>query len=254
MLSSFDTVGPMYQEMPNFLEKIKYQNVTDNLHTVFQDAHKTNEPVFTWFPKHPENLEYFNQHMAARRESMTTWLDVYPVEKETAGWNPEAPVFVDIGGGIGHQCAELKAKYPQLQGRVILHELPHCIEKALSTPGIENMVHDCFKSEPVKGAKYYHLRGVLHDFPDDKCRVILRNIIPAMSKDSAILIEEMVLPVSGVHWQATQVDLTMMCALAAVERTEEHWRALLDSVGLKIDKIFVHKPSVHESVIVAVPK
>ena len=75
-----------------------------------------------------------------------------------------------------------------------------------------------------------------------------------MGKDSAILIEDMVLPASGVHWQATQVDLTMMCALAAVERTKDQWHDLLDSVGLKIKNVYVHKPSVHESVIVAVPK
>ena len=98
------------------------------------------------------------------------------------------------------------------------------------------------------------MRGVLHDWPDDKCRLILQNIIPAMGKDSVILIEDMVLPASGVHWQSTQVDLTMMCALAAVERTEDQWRALLDSAGLEISKVYVHKPSVHEGVIVAVPR
>ena len=104
------------------------------------------------------------------------------------------------------------------------------------------------------GARYYHLRGVLHDFPDDKCQLILRNIIAVMGKESSILIEEMVLPSSGVHWQATQVDLTMMCALGGVERTEDQWRELLDAVGLKIAKVLVHKPSVHESVIEAVLK
>ena len=109
-------------------------------------------------------------------------------------------------------------------------------------------------SNTIIGAKYYHLRGVLHDFPDDKCRVILKNIVQAMGKKSSILIEEMVLPASGVHWQATQVDLTMMCALAAVERTKEHWEALLGSVDLKIENIYFHKPSVHEGVIVAVSK
>ena len=98
------------------------------------------------------------------------------------------------------------------------------------------------------------MRGVLHDFPDDTCRLILQNIIPAMSKESAILIDDMVLPDVNVHWQATQIDLTMMCALAGMERTREQWLALLDSVGLRIAQIYVHIPSDHESVIVAVSK
>lgn len=98
------------------------------------------------------------------------------------------------------------------------------------------------------------MRGVLHDFPDDKCRIILKNIIDVLGPDSLILIDDMVLPNTGVYWQTTQVDLTMMSALAARERTHEDWLALLDSAGLKIADIHVYTPAVHESVITAVPK
>lgn len=209
--------------------------------------------------------------MASRRDASSTWLSVYPILEETQGWNPELPVFIDMGGGIGHQCAELKAKYPQLPGRVILQELPHCINDALPTPGVENIVHDIFQPQPVQGmctinriptwpfnldvgAKFYHLRGVLHDFPDDKCRLILQNIVPAMSKESLILIEEMVLPDTNVFWQAAQIDLTMMSALASVERTQTQWQELLNSVGLEIVKTDVFTPWAHESVLAAVPK
>jgi O-methyltransferase domain len=261
----------MYQELPKFLAKTKYENITDNTKTVLQDAWKTDQPVFMWFPQHPEAYANFNQHMASRREAMATWLSVFPVEQETRGWDPQKPVFIDIGGGIGHQCAELKAKYPELPGRVILQDLPHCIDHALPTPGVESTVADFFQPQPVKGmistiltyqpfpdvlgaARFYYMRGVLHDFPDDKCRLILQSIMEAMGKDSLILIDEMVLPNTGVHWQATQIDLTMMSALASMERTHEQWSALLDSMGLKITKTYVYTPSLHESVIVAVPK
>lgn len=89
--------------------------------------------------------------MASRREGAETWLSVYPVEEETKAWNPEAPVFVNIGGGIGHQCAEFKAQYPQVAGRVILQDLPHTIDRALQILGVENMVHNFFEPQPVKG-------------------------------------------------------------------------------------------------------
>jgi len=190
--------------------------------------------------------------MAARRVKMTTWLSVFPIQEKAEHWHDDEPVFVDVGGGIGHQCAELKARYPGIKGRVILQDLPHSIEQALPTAGVEKMSHDFFLPQPIHGAKLYYMRGILHDFPDDKCQLILKNIISTMAKDSMILIDEMVLPESHVHWQATQIDLTMMCALASMERTEAQWKTLLASVGLKIEDIMVHTPACYESVILAV--
>ena len=141
----------MYQELPAFLRKTGFKDIKDNKHTVFQDAYKTTETVFEFFPKMPEQWNAFNAHMAARRENMPTWLSVYPIEKLTVDWSPEQPVFVDIGGGIGHQCAELKAKYPKLPGRIVLQDLPHCIDHAIEAPGLEAMVHNFFEPQPIKG-------------------------------------------------------------------------------------------------------
>ena len=142
-------MGPVYQELPAFLRKTGFKNIRDSNHTVFQDAYKTNESVFEFFPKMPEQWNNFNAHMAARRDNMPTWLSVYPVEKSTEAWNPENALFVDIGGGIGHQCAELMAKYPKIPGRIILEDLPHCIDHAV--PGVEAIVHNFFQPQPVKG-------------------------------------------------------------------------------------------------------
>jgi len=65
-----------------------------------------------------------------------------------------------------------------------------------------------------------------------------------------ILLDEMVLPGSNVHWEVTQHDLTMMASLAARERTRSEWGVLLGSVGLVIDEVWTYTPSVYESVIV----
>ena len=98
------------------------------------------------------------------------------------------------------------------------------------------------------------MRNVLHDYPDENCITILKNVIPAMNKDSRILIDEMVLPNLGVHWQATQLDLTMMAALGSMERTIEQWYELLEKAGLQILQIYTYTPLLHDSIIVAVPK
>jgi demethylsterigmatocystin 6-O-methyltransferase len=247
---NFDLCGPLYQELPTFLAKTNYLDVTDNLHTVWQDAFKTDKDPFQLMMENPEKAENFNRYMAHRRKDMPTWLNVFPVEQYTKNWDPNGVVFVDIGGNVGHVCAELKAKYPELPGKVVLQDLPHAITMALETPGVENMIHDAFTPEPIKGARFYYLRHVLHDFPDHKVVEILQNIIPAMGKDSIILLDEMLFPDKNVHWHATEIDLTMMSTFASIERTRTYWEALLGSVGLKITETYCYTPSIYETVMV----
>ena len=122
------------------------------MHTVFQTAWKSNVHQFEWFDKHPDELKFFNDFMALRQRPDVSWLSVYPVEAETKDWDPAAPVYVNMGGGIGHQCAQFKEHFPHVPGRVILQDLPHSINNALQTPGVENMVHNFFEPQPVKGA------------------------------------------------------------------------------------------------------
>jgi hypothetical protein len=81
----------------------------------------------------------------------TTWLDVFDIAQHCAGSKPEDVIFVDVAGGTGHQCALLKAKIPELQGRVILEELPMVLPHAIPTPGVETMAIDMWQGQPVKG-------------------------------------------------------------------------------------------------------
>jgi demethylsterigmatocystin 6-O-methyltransferase len=78
--------------------------------------------------------------------------------------------------------------------------------------------------------------------------MILKNILTAMDPDSVILIDEMVLPSSGVQLYAAQIDLTMMASIASTERTEKQWLSLLQSAGLKV---FLYRPSTGDSIIEA---
>jgi len=94
----------------------------------------------------------------------------------------------------------------------------------------------------------------MHDHPDEKCIVILQNIMKSMGPSSVILIDDMILPTRGVHWRATQIDLTMMTSLAAMERTENQWVAMLDKAGLKIIKMVVYNKDLHDTIIVVLPK
>ena len=103
--------------------------------------------------------------------------------------------------------------------------------------------HHLLKLIYQTGARAYYLRNVLHDWPDDKCRLILSNLASAMIPGySKILINELVLPDRGCSLVAAQVDINMMANLAATERSEWQWRELVESVGLKIEKIWTDVP------------
>ncbi|TQS32606.1 hypothetical protein Golomagni_07074, partial [Golovinomyces magnicellulatus] len=245
----FETCGPQFQALPAFMEKTGHKNPSDELDTVFQAAWHTKSHGFEWFSSHPKNLGFFNDYMALRRSSDISWLSVYPVANETKDWDPTRAVYVNIGGGIGHQCAQFKQQYPDIPGRVILQDLPHSIAKALPTPGVENMEHNFFEPQPVQGAKFYFTRGVLHNHPDERVKKLLSNTKQAMTQDSIMLLDEMVLPEKGVNAYASAMDLTMMGAFAAMERTEAQWRTIIEDVGLKLVMTYVYNRASYESVM-----
>ena len=142
---------PLFQEIPAFLRNINYQDVTDEKDTVFQRALKTDLDVYTWFSQNPEQRDGLVKFMAMQQAVRGRWLDEYPIERDTQGWDPNLPVFVDVGGNVGHYCAKFKSHFPNVPGRVVLQDLPHTISHALETPGVEILAHDFFEPQPLKG-------------------------------------------------------------------------------------------------------
>jgi len=141
-----------FSALPRFLRETKYQNPTDSTHTAWHLAYNTDEQPFAWLKNHPEYLGWFATWMTAFHEGQTPWLEIFPFEQELCdGLKPSTPVFVDVGGGVGHQCLALKQKFPNLPGRVILQDLEENIQAALVTEGVENTVHDFFTPQPIKG-------------------------------------------------------------------------------------------------------
>jgi hypothetical protein len=122
-------------------------------------------------------------------------------------------------------------------------------------------MHPIFLSSSInpltlfQGAKFYYLRNILHDYADAKCIAILRNLLPALtSPASKILIDDMMLPDTGVHWHATSMDITMMAALGSRERTRSEFERIVEKAGLKIQRTVVYTWPVQNAVMVLVKK
>ncbi|KAL8714652.1 MAG: hypothetical protein Q9220_001601 [cf. Caloplaca sp. 1 TL-2023] len=225
----------------------------DPVRTAFQVAQKTDLPAFQWAVTQDSHiLRDFSLWMSAQRAGQNSWLEAFPPAFLTDDQaNPETPVFVDVGGGIGHQCVALKTRYPELKRRIILQDLPPVIQHAFSMAGIECMPHDFRLEQPIKGASYYYLRNVLHDYPDTICLQILSHLKEAMSDRSALLIDEMILPHVALESQAS-VDMGVMATLAGKERMEEDWTRLLEQAGLVIRDMVVYDKRQEDHIIVAV--
>jgi hypothetical protein len=80
----------------------------------------------------------------------------------------------------------------------------------------------------------------LHDFPDHKCREILGHVVKAMKPGySKVLLNETILPDKGCPAFFAAGDITMMAVLAGMMRPLMHWVELVESVGLKVVKVWL---------------
>lgn len=241
---------PGISYMPKFLKDLEYNNPEDATRTaVLLSQGLQGTPFFQWITTRPENLKDFAQFMQVQRFEMPTWMSVYPYTEKTENLAPERPLFVDVGGGFGHQSIALRMALPDLPNKVIVEDLPNLINTIPKHEGVEFIAQDFFQPQQIKGAKIYYLRNILHDWPDAQVVDILKHLKDALAEDSVILIDEMYLPEKGVHWQAANLDMQMMLYLASIERTEPQWVELIGRAGLKIQRTYQYTKTLSDTVI-----
>jgi demethylsterigmatocystin 6-O-methyltransferase len=264
--------------MPAFFAENNYKDVIDNLHTPFQKAFDTKLTSFDWLFQHPKYIEALHKTMSALQG--TEWTEGFTLLNSEAQKIPltpptpeEKPFLVDVGGSHGHQCIELARKYPNLLGRLIMQDLPMTVDKLAPIEGVKVEAYDFFQKQPIKGsyhshpslhllrrlnlnypkpgAKFYYLRRIMHDWPDEKAAQILRNTAAAMGDDSRILIDDVVMPETGANWQATMADLSMMI-LAGRERTQRQYEKLAKRAGLRVERVHSYAASTYTAIVVLV--
>lgn len=198
---------------------------------------------FEWLKSNPVQQKTFNRMMAiTRHERGEQWFEFFPTEERFGSTDPSQALLVDIGGGLGHDLAAFHGRFPNLPGRLILQDLPAVINdiKELS-PAIERTVYDCFTPQPIKGARFYYLHTVLHDFPDKQSIQILKTIREAMTSESVLLLNENFLPEKDVPLYNAEMDFSMLALFSAMDRTNQEWIALLEAAGLEVVKIWTLK-------------
>ena len=94
--------------------------------------------------------------MSCYRADRAEFLDIFPAEDRLINGyqdssNEDGVLFVDVGGGMGHEIQKFNEKFTHKRGRIILQELPEVIDQVPESKAMEAMVHDFFTPQPVKG-------------------------------------------------------------------------------------------------------
>lgn len=169
--------------MPFYLQETGFQNV-ERAPGPFQHAKQTSDDMFPWLVKQPQLMSHFNKFMSGQQAQRGDWFDRLPVQQMILdGADSHSVLLVDIGGGEGHDIQAFHRAFPDTPGRLVLQDLPPVIENIKELDGaIERQVYDFFAEQPVKGARTYYLRSILHDWSTNKCHEILGRVRAAMSE------------------------------------------------------------------------
>ncbi|KAL9083256.1 MAG: hypothetical protein Q9165_008609 [Trypethelium subeluteriae] len=253
--SCLDVLTPGWLALPDFLKQHGYRNPTHPTTTSIAKAFNRPHGASLWdVLETSPHLQAFNTYMKTFNEGHKNWTEFYPINERLvrgAKEDPEAPIMVDVGGGQGHQAIHLRTKFPHLQGRFIVEDLPQGLPKDRSG-SVEFLEHNILNEQPIKGARLYYLRYVPHDWPQDVCVKFVTRLRQAMIPDySRLIVNEWVVPTKGASKFMTAQDLNMMSIGGGMERTEELHRDCLERAGLKITGIWHAGDNISESVIEA---
>ena len=154
----------------------------------------------------------------------------------------EIGTIVDVGGGHGTLLIDILTEHPHLRGTVF--DLPHVVEGAherIAEAGLADRLDavggDCFE-HIHPGADAYITKSFIHSFDDDTASRILATIRRALPPGGRVLVCEMVLPDDNEPHFGKLLDIEMLTQSAdGRDRTEEEFRALFASAGLRLRRV-----------------
>ncbi len=229
--------------LPDYFSERGWKSPEDAFNGPFQYATGTKMHIFDYLATKPKLQQAFTTTMTlSHRRRGPPWYTYFPVNARLSNASPSDVLLVDVGGGQGSDLIAFQKAHPNVSGRLILQELPTVIAATngdtLTASGIEAISHDFFKSQPIKNARCYYLRTVLHDWPDIQALKILGHIKEAMRQGCILLIEENVLLEKDASLESGYADFTMMVCFASMERRLEEWADLLRKAGLRLERVW----------------
>lgn len=146
--------------------------------------------------------------------------------------------MIDLGGGTGHLVIEACRRYPELRGAVF--DLPsvkpvaerHITEAELS--GRIAMLPGDFFQDELPEADLYAMGRILHDWSEEKVRMLLRRVAERLPAGGALLIAEHALDErKDGSANALLQSLNMLICTEGRERTAAEYEALALEAGFE---------------------
>ncbi|KAF5529405.1 O-methyltransferase B [Fusarium napiforme] len=238
-----------FKHMHNFddylVSKGKYEEPQDPLYNPYTAYWKQEgTPVWSIMMQNPERFQTFQTGMAGIDVAIpvTGHFDFSTLKNDSSDTDNATIELVDVGGGEGTVLNKILEAHPELSPKnCMLQERPEVIQLARSKKTLPDDVqlveHDFMMEQPVKGAKAYFMRMILHDYADAVGIQILTRLAEAMKSYSRVLICEMVLAprVGEADFASAVLDQAVM-TMGGKERTEAGFQKMFDASGLELVK------------------
>lgn len=148
--------------------------------------------------------------------------------------------IVDVAGGHGRLLAAILASAPDARG--VLYDLPEVIAGA--TPLLQELqvaervtlAEGSFFDGVPAGGDAYVLKHIIHDWDDEPCVHILRNVRSA-APTATLLLVEAVVPDDDARSIVKWTDMEMLVINNGRERTAGEYRRLLDHAGYRMTRV-----------------
>jgi len=192
--------------------------------------------VFELLAEEPEQAEHFNQSMSAYSAAT---IDAIAGGYDFSGIRRLA----DVGGGHGKLLSAILERNPQMTG--VVYDLPEVVAGASKPEHLTgcgeriSFEGGSFFDRVPSGCDAYMMKFIMHDWSDEHCVTILRNIRQQMPENGRVLvIEQIVAPTPELSF-AKLLDMEMLAlTVGGRERTEAEFAQLFACAGLKLTRVF----------------
>jgi C-methyltransferase len=192
------------------------------------------EDIFSHVEHTPEEQELFIRGMSDGSELFA------PVLLSSYNFS-DLNYIIDIGGGHGSLLCNVLSK--NKKPKATLFDSKHVIDRASANidfynlkERIEIVTGDFFQKVP-EGGDLYILKNILHDWDDEKCELILKNIHKAMPVRSRLVIIETIIKNDNNYSFGKMIDILMLLGTEnGRERTIDEFTNILGKSGFDISK------------------
>ena len=152
--------------------------------------------------------------------------------------------LVDVGGGNGLLLTTALEANPHLEGTLF----DVTANPSNVPPERCRVVQGDFFVEVPGDGDVYILSQIIHDWDDERARLILQNCRRVMESGTRLLLFEQIMPQPAQPLCPTvELDLVMLVLTGGRERTESEFRDLLTTSGFRLNRLI---PTRHDRVII----